>query len=762
MEVKTLLNRHNRNNWFRTITVFCLSLFLVACGGGGEISRDASANAGTDTSTDTEFTLSMSIAEKVSGTDSNQLTAEIPLTVTVTVTDASGNAAVDQLVTFSFSLPDLAVFDPESGTALTDSSGVAQIDLLVGTIEGDGLVTARLETGETADIGFSSAGGGTDVDDPPATLDLFASATQLASSGSESVELIALVKNAQNILLSGIAVSFASTSGELQITQGTTEADGTARALLTSQNNKENRTFTVSATVGGLTQELEITVVGTEVKINGPASVILNDTQPITISVVDSDGRPIEFQEVQLSSSSGNTLSDTSPVTDDQGAVTIDYTANNSGEDTITATALNATGTAVITVQQDQFSFSSVPTTEIELNTDASFTVTWLRENTPLVGGDVTLSTTRGVIADTSLTTDANGQVSTTIQSSNAGSATILAQGLDSEGEQVNARAEVEFIATELDNIIMSASPNSIGPDGQKSTITAILRDARGNLVKGKTVNFVADDVSNGEINPPSAVTDSNGLASTVYTSNTVTTENGITITATEPESGIAASTSLTVADRALFISIGTGNIIETPTDSSYLKQFSVFVTDANSNPVANVDLTVSGTPVKYSELLDPNAVEGDPNFGVQRSAFYKGFWEAFPSADAFEFWVANFTVGCANEDVDDDAICDNCTPAGSGEDTNGNAELTPGNIGSIDGNVTTDDNGQAIIELRYPKTFAPWVELKITVSTPVSGSESSVSQFYLLGAAASDLTIESTPPNVPPFGSGTSCTNVL
>jgi hypothetical protein len=106
-------------------------------------------------------------------------------------------------------------------------------------------------------------------------------------------------------------------------------------------------------------------------------------------------------------------------------------------------------------------------------------------------------------------------------------------------------------------------------------------------------------------------------------------------------------------------------------------------------------------------------------------------------------------TIGCANEDKDDDAIED------PNEDTNGDNELTPGNIVSIDGNVTTDENGQALIELRYPKTYAAWTVIKITVSTPVAGSESQASQYYRLGAAASDLEIETIPPNTNPFGSG-------
>ena len=708
--------------------------------------------------------IQLALTDQLNGEASAELSPTSPLILTAIVSHSNGAPVTSTLITYTFQPDGLAVFGNDSGTASTDANGVATIDILVGEDSGAGQITATLSSGETTTTTFNSAGT-TLAGEQPASLDLFGSSTQLASSGSDEIELIALVKDVNNVLLEGINVIFSVNSeATIQLENsgnvGVTGADGIARAFLNTQNKPENRTITVTATASGLAEPktLDVRVVGTGISVNAPPSVILGSEAELTIFLSDSDGKGIANKTVQISSENGNLFYNfdsppklvTELVTDGEGQATVTYSANNSGIDVITATGLNAQGVpGNISVQQDQFSFTIVASDDINLGELSTLELTWLKENSPLFNGAITLTTTRGTLNTSSVTTDADGKASFQISSANAGRAVVSAQGKDTNDNIVNASAVVEFIATDVNNIILSASPSSIGPSGQKSTITAVLRDADGNLVKGKTVNFNVDDVSNGEISPASAVTDSNGLASTVYTSVNITTENGITISATEPDSGIDATVNLTVSNRAQFISIGTGNLIESPDETSYLKKFTVFVTDANSNPVSNVELTVTGTPVKFTELLEPNAEQGDPNYQIIRPAFYKGYWAAFPNIQEFEYWVAVRTIGCANEDFDSDGIED------PNEDINGDGGLTPVNIVSIDGDIVTDENGQAIIELRYAKTFAAWGEIKITASTPVSGSESQASQFFTLSASAEDLLLDTTPPNTNPFGTG-------
>ena len=728
----------------KLVSIMFLVFFLQACGGGGgddTVTRDTTTPTNPTPPATTTLSIALSIVERDSGTASNDLNATTPLTVIATVTNSDGAVQVDELVTFTFSVPDLATFDPASGTALTDAQGVARIDLIVGQTAGAGQVIATLGSNETAQIGFNSAGPGQAASEEPASLELFASSVQLPSSGSDQIELIALVRNEQNILMEGVDVSFsANASSALQVTQGTTAADGTARAMLSTVNNPENREVTVTAQVGSaniLTQQLVIDVIGTAVNINGPASVIINDPAPLTIVLVDSDGAPITNQSLVLTTTSG-TLSDSNPTTGSTGQVTVNYTAQSAGSAVITANALNAESSITVTAQADDFSFT-LPTMSVPLNQATDISVTWLRNNTPFVGGDITFTSSRGVIASPMLTTDASGIAMTSIQSSNAGVASISAEGRDGAGNVVTARGEITFIATQAATIVMDASPDNIGPNGQTSTISAVVRDVNGNLVTGQTVNFSVDDVSGGSITPNTSVTDSNGIASTVYTSSSVSSEDAVIIRAEVANTpAVNEMVTLTVGNRAFDIVLGTGRDIQLPDPSSYLKQFAVFVSDSAGRPVANVDLTVSGTPVRFT----------------QGGTYRKGFWMFDSDANV---WVAMITAVCPNEDVNGNGLLD------AGEDTNGDGTLTPGIVSTVafaNGQTETDNNGQATVELRYPREFGPWTDVQVSVFGQSAGTESQESQNFELVVAAEDVSDEASPPPANPYGEGFLCTN--
>jgi hypothetical protein len=362
--------------------------------------------------------------------------------------------------------------------------------------------------------------------------------------------------------------------------------------------------------------------------------------------------------------------------------------------------------------------------------------VEWRQDNNPVAGEDITFSVSRGQIAGSStVTTNTDGQASIDVSSDNAGISSITATATDSSGAVlVSARVQIEFIATTPATIIADASPDVLGPDGQTSTISAVVRDADGNLVKNSVVNFTVSDVSTGFISPSQATTDSKGIATTVFTSGSVSSNEDVVITAFVAEDeAISDDVLITVGARAFDIVIGTGNQIEQETTTSYLKRFAVFVSDSAGRPVSGVNLTASVNPVKFNE----------------GGVYWRGEW-VFNTINSL--WVQANITECSNEDINANGILD------AGEDSNGDEQLTPGIVGTLTltNNGVTDENGYAEIEYRYPENYGGWYFSEISVFGQSTGSEAQATTTFQLSVLADDVSDENVRPADNPFGVGT------
>lgn len=726
----------------KVAAIYLLSLMLVACGGGGSLSNDGGGNP-----TPSTYSISFSVVDEQGGAVDHvngELSASAPWTVQAKVTkDGSAQAGV----TVTFTLADGEVASLSKGSDTTNSDGVAEVQVLAGGKKGSVVLSARLIDNTEATLSFDSAGDGNSTTVDIAKLSLFASSTQLPSSGTDEIELIALVQDSANALLEGIEVQFSASSGQLSPGSAVTADDGTARKMLTTLNEAENREIEVKAVAGGKEQILMVKVVGTSVRINGPSSVIVNDEAELAISVTDSDGKGINNAPVSLAASNGNFVGDTTNLrTDGNGQILVRYTASAAGQDTITASALNAQASFTVNVQQDNFAFQGLSNTtikQIPINTDAIITINWSKNGIAYQGGTVTFNASRGQFNNSSVVTNSSGQASVTIRSSNAGVSAISAEGRDTNGNIVTARAEVEFVATVAHSIIVDATPDVVGPDGQTATITALVRDPDGNLVKGKQVNFTVDDTSSGKLSPNSGVTDSRGVATTVFTSEAVSSNEAVRVTATVADTpAVSGFTDLTVGARAFDITIGTGNFIVVPEgdNTTYMKEFAVFVSTSNGTPAKDVRLTASVMPL-------PLTLGG---------SYSKGYWQWNA---ILEVWEPIVTVTCDNEDINADGVLD------AGEDTNNDTFLTPGIIGTLkfaDNNNVTDENGRATLEYRYPKDRAPWTSVVIQVNSESARSEDAEDQRYRLDYSAEEANNEngSMAPNW--FGRGLTCTDRL
>ncbi len=679
-----------------------------------------------------------------------------PLTIKATLTSTAGVAQSGKLIQFTVDNPGLAAFNNDAGTAVTDATGVATIGMIAGTKSGAGIISATLVQ-DNQIIGtkaFSSKGDGGVVDTTPVgSILLYADKLQLGAGSADRVELSALVRDRNNILMKNVKVQFsADNDSELEVISDITGADGVAKANLSSKTNFNIRTIKAVATAGGenKTSIVNVKVVGTKVEIVGPSAVVLAGSSKFTISLLDATDKGIPNTVVELSSSLKNGFSETSPVTDPStGRAVITYTATNGGTDLITATALGVSTTFSVMVDPDSFGFQSSGTTtpqEIPLNTAAPVSVKWLRNNSPLVGNDVMFTTTRGVVALTADTladkvvatsaTDDKGVAQVFVRSDYAGFTNVAASST-STGAKISSNKLIEYIATVPSvskGIEVQVFPAQLGA-GEKATVQAIMRDDKDNPIKNQLVAFSLSSSAGGQLSPATGITNSQGVATTEFTadtnsgaSGTPTAPKGLRINATlASNANVKGDTGIVVGRRTLFFRFGSGNVLSKVEPNLYSAPYAIIVTDASGNPIPNQQLNVSLTSTKYR----------------------KGRHLKRPLVGAFVNWEAVYSIECPSEDVDRDGVLD------PGEDFNFDKQLTPGNVATVTRTVTADADGIAQVNLIYPREYAHWVIVDMTVSGIAAGTENVSSRELLLPILGADTTTESDAPPKSPFGLG-------
>jgi len=622
--------------------------------------------------------------------------------------------------------------------------------------------------GGSSDNSILDPGGGPLSTPSATTITLLASSPQFPSdqTGLDTLVLTAIAKDANNNSVSGVAIVFdAGGDPFARIDVDSTDpvpVTGAAGILTAQLSNgiggAVNRTIVVRATdaQSGVAATLAIVVSGTTLTIEGAPALAQNDTADYTVVLSDSKGAGIPFEQVTVTSATGNTITSPTLITDGTGKITFTLTATAAGADTVTVTALGETATQAVNVSNDQFALtnSSAPVTDIPLApTSETITLTWTIGGAAQAGQTINFNATRGTLSAASAVTNGAGQATVTISSTTAGPSSITA----SNSAGTSTTLPIEFVATNPSQISVQAAPFTVGL-GQSAEILAIVRDAQDNLVKNQVVNFLilADD-TNGFLTAASATTDSQGRATTFYTGGqSPGAENGVQISATVASvPAVTATVSLTVAQSEFDFIIGTGNDIFSPTTATHAQEWNIIVTDSVGNAVENTPVQVSLRSLNYYEgqllltttawIIPTMAPEGPP-------------------------------VQCPDEDVNRNGILD--LP---GEDSNGSGQMEAGNVATVapvlpsapagdpcttagstgtSAEVITNSQGIARVCVIWPQNFSLWVDAQIEALSTVSGSESSQAQVFRLPALASDLqNISASPPSqFSPFGTDLDC----
>lgn len=566
------------------------------------------------------------------------------------------------------------------------------------------------------------------------SVSLLTSSPQISSDNTSPATITALVTDANNNTVTGATVVFSASSGVLAVSKATTDATGAAVATLASGSDQSNRIITVTATAGTISGKVTVNVIGTKLSITGPQALVEPGVATYTVILKNASGTGISGEAVALTSANGNTLSAASVTTDVNGQATFTVTAAAGGADTLTAVALGITATETISVSTQNFAITTpVNNAAIDIGVTKPVTVVWTNGGAPVVGQTIDFAATRGTLSAATAVTDGTGSASVTIKSTTSGPAVISATGTG-----VSTQTNVDFIATNPTAIAVQASPSTIPVSGT-STVTAVVRDPSNNLVEGRLVTFSLQDVTGGTLSLASALTNSQGVAQTIYTaSSTTSATNGVGITATVQGTAVKDTATLTVAGETVFLSFGTGNTVDILNEAQYGMPFAVQAIDGAGNPVTGITINLKTTSISYR----------------------KGF-EMFTTS----WMVPTADVVCLSEDLNNNGILD------PGEDVNNNGKLDPGLVastspGSVVTATTSSDPtvpiGSAKFEVVYPKDHALWVTVSVSATATVAGTESTATtNFELVGAAADYASATTAPPGeYSPYGVAQTCAN--
>jgi protocatechuate 3,4-dioxygenase beta subunit len=274
----TVAQLGSRVKWFAVVTALAV---LSGCGGGGDNNcvPDPSRNpllpgcASTPTTPTGQSSITLTLTD-VAGNSTNTISPTSPGIVRALVRDTNGNPAPNVAVTFTTS-DKTGGFSPASGSALTDSNGVAQVTLLAGTVAGAFTVTAST-AGTTSGTIITIGPNGTiivsTVTAGQATLGYAVNVPNLPASSLGSIKFIGATTT--NIALKGTGGA-----GRQEFSTVTFQVfDQTGHPVAGTQVN-----FTLNTTVGGLSLLPQTALTDA----NGMVSTVVSaGTQPTPIVIV--------------------------------------------------------------------------------------------------------------------------------------------------------------------------------------------------------------------------------------------------------------------------------------------------------------------------------------------------------------------------------------------------------------------------------------------------------------------------------------------
>ncbi|MGB5079887.1 MAG: Ig-like domain-containing protein [Burkholderiales bacterium] len=632
------------------------------------------------------------------------------------------------------------------------------------------------EDNSTSGAGSTVFGGST----PPQTgtagptgtrVQLLVSSPQIPSAGASTVDLSAIVLDANGQAIAGETVAFSTGTDPSAFINnisgaGVADANGLVTAKLNVGASKTNRTVTVSATAAGASNQVPVQVVGSTVEMNASGNT-LPDTgaSPVTLTITakDSAGTPVAGTAVTLTRTGTGNMS-FSPAatgtTNASGQFVVTAAGTAGGTATVTASALGATVATIFTVTSTGANFAIDQTTNltsgvvtlnptlVTMRIGDSLVV---RVNAPAPAVNVQFVTTMGSWnggGTSALVAVAGGIASATLTTAQAGSASV--QVFDQALPTSNDSLTVSITAAVAASITLQASPSvvptSIGSTTGVSTLVATVSDAAGQPVGDVPVAFsIINPTGGGESLSPavsfSASTAGGGLglgqARTTFTSGSLpSAAGGVQIrasvlgTAVATEAiGVNATPSgndagVVIGGTAGSVAFGQATVLaEANNATNYVLAMSVLVADVNGSPApAGTVVNLSAWPIAWSTgggcLVDADTATTGTFLNEDRNENL--ILDTTPVEDGTRDYYAGGTAGAGTADQI-------ATPSNSAG-------------GLVPGTVTTDANGVATFNLTYGKSSALWIVTRIRGRTVVQGTEAVSEVQFRLPALEGDV----------------------
>jgi hypothetical protein len=503
-----------------------------------------------------------------------------------------------------------------------------------------------------------------------------------------------------------------------------------------------------------------------------------SDSIIITATALDAARNTLSGANVEVSADSDAILTTPTTETGADGKLQSTLTIGaNRGNRVITVTVVSGTVTKKLNVQVYGATLSATLVPAV-INPGKAGKIQYRlldQAGNPMVDEDIHVVASALTPAEATGKTGANGDFEFAYTApATAGSYDVSATAggtSDSQSLQVQAASTIPTVTSTIKSASVSANPSVVGTNiadanTNRSEIRALFLGSNNLPIKNVRVRFDLD----GDVNSiggsfttgtETLFSDVNGVATTSYVPATRSSPtNGVTVRACYYKSDAEAAANLctnasrvtlTVTADPLGVSIGTNELIIV-NELTYVKKFIVTVVDSAGVAKPDVNIAVSVDLPQYRKGY--YVFSGDE-------------WrkELTPALTASIPPTFGSRAVCVNEDTNRNGVLE------AGEDNdpvngNNNGRLDPG---KSDVSVSllqtkTRADGTAELQLQYAKSFATWVDAKITVSASgVSGTEGRAT--YLAAAVPADaasLKNQGVAPAyaVSPYGIATTCTD--